>query len=125
MYPKAKHRVCLVHVSRQLSSKIRAKDCKEILHGFKVVYQFENYEFAHESLVYFKLNWGKTYPKVIVNMMNNKCLLVFYNFPSSIRLSIYSTNLIKGFNNDLKRQFKRKEQFPNEYSLEHFLVTRS
>ncbi|BDP85988.1 hypothetical protein EfmAA610_31980 (plasmid) [Enterococcus faecium] len=37
--------------------------------------------------------------------------------------AIYSTNLIEGFNKQLKKYTKRKEQFPNEESLERFLVS--
>ncbi|WP_020090440.1 transposase, partial [Levilactobacillus parabrevis] len=36
---------------------------------------------------------------------------------------IYSTNLIESFNKKLKRQTKKKEQFPNEPALERVLVT--
>ncbi len=39
------------------------------------------------------------------------------------RSSIYSTNLIESFNKKLKRQTKKKEQFPNESALERVLVT--
>ncbi|KST49672.1 hypothetical protein AOY35_08685 [Enterococcus faecium] len=46
-----------------------------------------------------------------------------YPFPPSIRRTIYSTNLIEGFNKQLKKYTKRKEQFPNEESLERFLVS--
>lgn len=35
----------------------------------------------------------------------------------------YSTNLIESFNKQIKKYTKRKEQFPNEQSLEHFLVS--
>ena len=66
--------------------------------------------------------WKKKYPK-IVPLLLNPAMLTFYNFPSSIRRSIYSTNLIEGFNKQLKKYTKRKEQFPNEESLERFLVT--
>ncbi|GEK35501.1 hypothetical protein KSI01_30340 [Kurthia sibirica] len=37
--------------------------------------------------------------------------------------SIYSTNLIESFNKQIKKYTKRKEQFPNEESLERFLVS--
>lgn len=57
VYPKAKHQICLVHVSRQISSKVRVKDRKEILHDFKAVYQSDNDELAYEALETFNLNW--------------------------------------------------------------------
>ena len=64
----------------------------------------------------------KTVSKVI-RLLMNPAILTFYNFPSSIRRTIYSTNLIEGFNKQLKKYTKRKEQFPNEESLERFLVS--
>ncbi len=68
--------------------------------------------------------WKKQYPRV-VKLLMNPAILTFYNFPPSIRRTIYSTNLIEGFNKQLKKYTKRKEQFPNEESLERFLVFNS
>lgn len=60
---------------------------------------------------------------MIDTVISNDQLLTFYDFPASIRRSIYSTNLIEAFNKEIKRYVKRKEQFPNEEALERFLVT--
>jgi putative transposase len=67
--------------------------------------------------------WQVRYPKVSDMLIKNQYLLTFYDYPEAIRSSIYSTNLIEGLNKQLKRKIKRKEQFPNEESLEKFLVT--
>src|SRR5699024_5464289 len=118
---------------------------------FKAVYQAKNREEAIEALEQMQSKWEKPYPRVIESVMNNEqiCdvwklenhktlrsvrviesvmnneqILTFYDFPASIRRSIYSTNLIEAFNKEIKRYVKRKEQFPNEESLERFLVTR-
>lgn len=64
----------------------------------------------------------KQYPRV-VKLFINPAILTFYNFPSSIRKNIYSTNLIESFNKQLKKYTKRKEQFFNEESLKRFLVS--
>ncbi|NRE73934.1 transposase, partial [Enterococcus faecium] len=55
-------------------------------------------------------------------LLMNPAILTFYNFPPSIRRTIYSTNLIEGFNKQLKKYTKRKEQFPNEESLARLLT---
>ena len=39
----------------------------------------------------------------------------------SIRLSIYTTNLIENFNKQIKSQCKEKSKIPNEASLERFI----
>ena len=45
------------------------------------------------------------------------------NWFSYAKEKYYSTNLIESFNKQIKKYTKRKEQFPNEESLERFLVT--
>ncbi len=40
-----------------------------------------------------------------------------------IRLSIYSNNLIEGWNKHLKRRISHKEQFPSIESLDTFVCT--
>ena len=47
-------------------------------------------------------------------------MAIFVN--GRLRRSIYSTNLIESVNKQLKKYTKRKEQFPNEASLERFLA---
>lgn len=100
------------------------KDRAAILDDFKAVYQAKDREEAVKALENMQNNWGKSYPRVIESVLNHQQLLTFYDFPASIRRSIYSTNLIEAFNKEIKRYVKRKEQFPNEESLERFLVTR-
>jgi len=123
VYPNAKHQVCCVHISRNIGSKVRVKDRAAILDEFKSVYQANDRKEAVNALEQFNSNWHKSYPRVINSVMNNEQLLTFYDFPASIRRSIYSTNLIESFNKEIKRYVKRKEQFPNEDSLERFLVS--
>src|SRR5699024_10960076 len=101
----------------------RVKDRAAILDEFKSVYQANDRKEAVNDLEQFNSNWHKSYPRVINSVMNNEKLLTFYDFPASIRRSIYSTNLIESFNKEIKRYVKRKEQFPNEDSLERFLVS--
>ncbi|MEX1501494.1 IS256 family transposase [Enterococcus sp. C60(2024)] len=94
-YPKARFQHCCVHVSRNISHKVRVDDRKEVCDDFKMV----------ESI------------------LSNDYLLTFYDFPLAIRKSIYSTNLIESFNKQIKKYSHRKEQFQNEESMERFLVS--
>lgn len=122
VYPKAQFQQCCVHISRNIAHKVRVNDRQEICDDFKGVYQAGSREAATHQIHFMVEKWKKKYPK-IVPLLLNPAMLTFYNFPSSIRRSIYSTNLIEGFNKQLKKYTKRKEQFPNEESLERFLVT--
>src|SRR5699024_6253469 len=123
VYPKAKHQVCCVHVARNIASKVRVKDRQAILDDFKNVYQAKDRDEAVNALNTFQDKWKKSYPRVIDTVMSYVQLLPFYDFPASIRHSIYSITLIEAFIKEIKRHVKRNDQFPNEEALERFLVT--
>ncbi|MDV4611485.1 IS256 family transposase [Enterococcus faecium] len=122
VYPNAQFQQCCVHISRNIAHKVRVSDRQEICSDFKLVYQASSKEEANNQIRFMTRKWKKQYPRV-VNLLLNPALLTFYNFPHAIRRTIYSTNLIEGFNKQLKRYTRRKEQFPNEESLERFLVS--
>ncbi|EME8228893.1 IS256 family transposase, partial [Enterococcus faecium] len=121
VYPNAQFQQCCVHISRNIAHKVRISDRQEICSDFKLVYQASSKEEANNQIRFMIDKWRKQYPRV-VKLLMNPAILTFYNFPPSIRRTIYSTNLIEGFNKQLKKYTKRKEQFPNEESLERFLV---
>jgi len=123
VFPKAQFQTCLVHVARTISHKVRVEDRGEICDDFKMVYRADDQEAGQVALDAFCSKWKKSYPKVAKSLATNDHLLTFYSFPKSIWRSIYSTNLIESFNKQIKKYTKRKEQFPNEESLERFLVS--
>ena len=122
VYPNAQFQQCCVHISRNIAHKVRGSDRQEICSDFKLVYQASSKEEANNQIRFMIDKWKKQYPRV-VKLLMNPAILTFYNFTPSIRRTIYSTNLIEGFNKQLKKYTKRKEQFPNEESLERFLVS--
>ncbi|MDF9825635.1 IS256 family transposase, partial [Breznakia sp. PM6-1] len=121
VYPKAKHQACWVHVQRSVSRNVRAKDKREVLDDLKPVYRAKDEVEARNHLEAFKDKYRSRYPKVIKSLADNQSLFSFYEFPEAIRSSLYTTNLIEGMNKQLKRNTKRKEQFPNEDSLDRFV----
>lgn len=123
VFPKARYQTCLVHVVRNIMHKVRVEDRPEICEDFKTIHQAEDKESGQAALDAFCEKWKKSYSKVIKSLTENEYLLTFYCFPKDIRRSIYSTNLIESFNKQIKRYTKRKEQFPNEESMERFLVS--
>lgn len=123
VFPKAQYQTCLVHVARNISHKVRVEDRQEICDDFKTIYKAANKEAGQLALKDFYSKWQKAYPKVVKTLQDNAYLLTFYGFPKAIWRSIYSTNLIESFNKKIKKYTKRKEQFPNEESLERFLVS--
>lgn len=122
VFGEAKIQRCLLHVSRNISSKVRVNDRNQILQDFKGVYRANTKEEALAQLSTFKASWKKKYPKVVASLDENEYLLTYYDYPSSVRSSLYTTNMIESYNKQLKRKFKMKEQFPTEESMEMYLV---
>ena len=111
------------NISRNIAAKLRVTDKKEILDDFKEVYNASKLEEALTNLETFTSKWKRKYPRVIDILDKNMHLLTYFDYPKEVRHSIYSTNLIEGFNKQLKKKFKLKEQFPTETSMEKYLVS--
>ena len=88
---------------------------------FKRIHEQKNVDAAMTELVRFCEKYGKVYPKLVERLSDVTSFFSFYDFPESIRPSIYTTNLIENFNKQIKSQCKKKVQFPNEASLERFI----
>lgn len=67
--------------------------------------------------------WSKKYPKLTDQFTGKSNLFSFFDFPASIRKSLYTNNLAESLNKRLKRIVKSKEQFPNEDALERVVCT--
>lgn len=86
------------------------------MNEFKMIHQ------AMKRLSEFVQYLKVKYIKVVRQIQKYDDLFTFYDFPNSICNSIYFTNLIKSFNKNLKKRIHHKEQFPNEDSLDLFIV---
>jgi len=122
LFENPKIQRCLIHVARNISSKVRVKDRKDICEDFKNIYNQDSKEAAEAALKEFLDKW-KRYPSLKDILNGNPYLFTFYSFPKEIRTSIYNTNMIEGFNKQIKRKTNRKEQFPTEESMEKVLVS--
>lgn len=122
VFPKADIQRCFVHVMRNIASHVRVKDRAEILGDFKLIHKQETLDAALVVMADFTAKWFNIYPKIVEMVQENSYLFTFYRYPPAIRTSIYSTNLIEGFNKQIKRKTKAKIQFPSEASAEKYLV---
>lgn len=124
-YPNASHQACWVHISRAVGRHIRRKDSADIYADLKKIYRAETEEESRAEYESFTEKYGKQYPKAVNVLKNCPSLFTFYSFPAAIRKSIYTSNPIESFNKQLKRDIKRKEQFPNEDSLDRFTCVKA
>ena len=123
IYPDAKHQACWTHLCRNVMKYIRAKDKAIVMDELKLVYNADSSDKAREILYDFVLKYSKIYPKAVAVLEDLISLFTFYEFPKEIQRSIYTTNLIENLNKNLKHGTKRKEQFPNEDSLERYVCS--
>ena len=124
-YPKAKHQACWVHIDRAVSRNIRRQDSKEVFTDLKKIYTSKTEEEAREEYEIFITKYETRYPRAVNVLKNCPSLFTFYSFPEGIWKSIYTSNLIEAFNKQLKRDMKKKEQFPNEDSLDRFTCVKA
>ncbi|WP_269082223.1 transposase [Lactobacillus pasteurii] len=121
-YPETHFQRRMVHVMRNICTKVRVDDREAIMDEFKRIHQQANKEGVTAALHEFYGKWNKAYSRVIQELKAIESdLLVFYNYPKQIRASIYSTNMIESFNNIIKRKAKPKAEFPTEQSLDTFI----
>ncbi len=122
-YLLAKQQRCLIHISRNLASKVKRSDWAVIPEQFKPIYRAKNLEMVVQALEDFIAEWKPKYREIMGSLENTDNLLTFYQFLYQIWHSIYSTNLIEALNKEIKRQTKKKVLFPDEKALERYLVT--
>ena len=114
LFPKAQYQACWVYLMRSICRNIRNKDMKEIMADVKLIYQSRTEEEVQEQLSLFVTAHEKKYPKAVKILKDNPSLFTFYGYPKEIHRSIYTSNPIESFNKKLKRNIRKKEQFPNE-----------
>lgn len=84
-YPQANIQRCLVHISRNISAKVRVKVRREILQDFKEVYRAKTKELALDELEVFIDKWKKRYPQLITILEGNPYMFTFFDYPQEVR----------------------------------------
>lgn len=102
---------------------IRKHDIVPVLAQLKLIYSANTTQAAEAALYNFLEMWSSKSPKITNTLSDITDLFTFLKFPKSIKSSIYSNNLIEGWNKHLKRRISHKEQFPSVESLDSFVYT--
>lgn len=122
-FPKARRQRCFVHLMRNLCSKARAGDRREIAADFMAVAKAEDKAAAATLLGGFNGKWGSKYPAIRRWCLKAEDVLTFMDFPKEVRRLIYTNNPIESLNKQIKRGLKKQIQFVTEEALEKRLVT--
>ena len=118
VFPTVDIQTCIVHQIRNSIKYIASKDKKAFMKDLKEVYKTTTEEFALAQLDNLKEKWGSNYGMVIDSWYNNwNNLDTFFKFSPQIRKLIYTTNVLEGFNRQVRKFTKVRTIFPTDESL--------
>ena len=103
VFPKTDIQNCIIHQLRNSSKYVSYKDIKALMADLKKVYTAATEEAALDALDEFAAVWDSKYPKISKSWYENwPNLSTYFKFPQELRKLIYTTNVIEGFNRQLR-----------------------
>ena len=118
VFPTVDIQTCIVHQIRNSIKYIASKDKKAFMKDLKEVYKATTEELALAQLDNLKEKWGSNYGMVTDSWYNNwNNLDTFFKFSPQIRKLIYTTNVLEGFNRQVRKFTKVRTIFPTDESL--------
>lgn len=118
IFPQTEVQLCVVHQIRNSKKYISWKDVKPFMRDLKRVYTATTKEKAELELEKLDQAWGKKYSMVIASWRRNwERLSQYFKYDTAIRRVIYTTNIIEGFNRQLRKVTKTKGAFCSDDAL--------
>ena len=118
VFPTVDIQTCIVHQIRNSIKYIASKDKKAFMKDLKEVYKATTEDLALAQLDNLNEKWGSNYGMVIDSWYNNwNNLDTFFKFSPQIRKLIYTTNVLEGFNRQVRKFTKVRTIFPTDESL--------
>lgn len=118
VYPKTELQKCVIHQIRNTTRFVSYKDLRPLMADLKRVYTAPTEETALFELDAFEEKWSAKYPQIAISWRNNWAhLSTYFKYPQEVRTLIYTTNLIEGFNRQMRKVTKSKSVFPTDDSL--------
>jgi putative transposase len=119
IFPSAIVQLCIVHMVRNSVKYVSYKNLKEVVSDLKKIYTATNEEIASLELERFAEKWDSKYP-IISDIWKRHWsgIVPFFAFPSEIRRSIYTTNVIESVNRQIRKIIKNKGVFPDDKSIQ-------
>jgi transposase-like protein len=118
IFPKTQVQLCVIHQIRNSRRFIPWKDLRAFMQDLKRVYRALTKDEAERELDKLEEIWGKKYAVVIDSWRRNwDRLSTYFEYSPEIRRVIYTTNIIEGFNRQLRKATKTKGAFTSEEAL--------
>ena len=125
-FPEAVVCRCMVHLVRNSTKYIPAKERKEFCRDVKRIYAAVSEAEAEEKLNELNDKWESKHPSA-VRVWNNNFGYVrqLFKYTAEIRKMIYTTNPIESFNSQLRKVTNGKGAFPNKQAAMKILYLRT
>lgn len=118
VFPNVCIQNCIIHQIRNSMRYVSYKHRKEFMKDLKLVYKADTEEIALTQLDNLKEKWDHTYGAVINSWYDNwDKLSTYLQYTKEIRKMIYTTNMLEGFNRQLRKFTKTRTVFPTDDSL--------
>ena len=114
IFPKTEVQLCVIHQIRYTLKYVTWKDRKTFAQDLKAIYQAPTRETAETALLDLAETWGDKYAIPVRSWENNwEDLATMFDYTPEIRRLIYTTNLIEGYNRQLRKVTKNRAAFPS------------
>ena len=118
VFPKAKVRLCIVHMVRNSLKFVGWKDKKEVAGELKGIYNAATSEAARAQLQCFRERYDGRFPAIGQSWEAHwEQVIPFFDYPDDIRKAIYTTNAIESINSSFRKISRRRNLFPTTDSL--------
>lgn len=114
VFPQVTLQRCVIHQIRNSLKYIVWKERKAFAHDLKAIYQAPTREAAETALLTLAETWGEKYAIAVRSWENNwDNLATMFDYTPEIRRLIYTTNLIEGYNRQLRKVTQNRGAFPS------------
>lgn len=118
VFPKTEVQLCIIHQIRNSIKYVVTKDVKEFIADLRKVYRAASESAALQALNEMEQKWGKKYAVVIKSWRTNwSHLSIYFNYSNDIRRMMYTTNIVEGYNRQVRKVTKTKGNFTSENAL--------
>jgi transposase-like protein len=118
VFPLTNVQLCIIHQVRNSMKYVSHKNYQLVLKGLQTVYKAPNLDAAEIAMDEFEKQWDEHYPLVVKSWRKNwQFLTTFFDYSKDIRRIMYTTNIIEGFNRQLRKYTKTRGAFSSDDSL--------
>jgi putative transposase len=112
----------VIHQIRYSLKYVTWKDRKAFARDLKTIYQAPTREVAEAALLELADTWEDQYAIAVRSWKNNwEDLATMFDYTPEIRRLIYTTNLIEGYNRQLRKVTKNRAAFPSPEAVRKLL----